>query len=163
MKIGIISDSHDHHDHVLKAISKFKEKGVEYILHCGDMVSPFTARAFADAKPAIFIAVFGNCDGDKHNIADAIEEFGGEIHKRKYKGSIAGRKIYMTHIPIELEKIAQSGDYDLVLYGHTHKKQQTMVGKTLVVNPGETTDWVTGESSVAIIDLENMTCEFCDL
>jgi len=163
MKIGVISDSHDHHEHVLKAISIFKEKGVKYILHCGDMVSPFTARAFADAKHAVFIAVFGNCDGDKQHIAEAIEEFGGEIHKRTYKGEIASRKIFMTHIPAGLDKIAQSGNYDLVLYGHTHKKEQILVGKTLVVNPGETTDWVTGNSSVAIIDLDDMSCEFCDL
>ena len=56
MKIGILSDTHDAHENVLKAIKIFNEHKVSYVFHAGDMVSPFTARAFADVAPAKFIA-----------------------------------------------------------------------------------------------------------
>ena len=52
MKIGIISDSHDHHENVLRAIEIFNDQGVEYVLHGGDIVSPFTAKAFAGLEKA---------------------------------------------------------------------------------------------------------------
>ena len=55
MQIGIISDSHDHHSNVLRAIEIFNESNVEYVLHAGDIVSPFTAKAFADLRIAKFI------------------------------------------------------------------------------------------------------------
>jgi hypothetical protein len=92
MKIGIISDSHDHHANVLKAVEIFKNKNVEYILHAGDIISPFTARALSAVSNAKFIAVFGNNDGEKHILKSTIEGFcrkaspsgGGEIHKDPY-------------------------------------------------------------------------------
>ena len=38
MKIGIISDTHDHHSNVIKAIRIFNERRVKYVLHAGDII-----------------------------------------------------------------------------------------------------------------------------
>ena len=159
MKVGIISDTHDHHKNVLKAIEIFNERKVEYVLHAGDMVSPFTAKAFADVKGARFIAVFGNCDGEKIMLKSNIEQFVGEIHEDNYRGQIDDKQIYMTHIPGAIEAVAESGKYDLIVYGHTHHKDIRKVGDTLIVNPGETTDWITGQSGIAILDTSDMSVE----
>ena len=159
MKIGIISDSHDHHQNVLEAIRIFNERNVDYILHAGDMVSPFTARAFADVKGGKFIAVFGNCDGEKLFLKSSIEDFGGEIHEHLYTGVIGGKQIFMTHIPTTLDEVVGSGKYNLVIYGHTHKQDIRKVGNTLVINPGEATDWITGKSAVVILELDDMSVE----
>ena len=40
MKIGIISDSHDHVDNIRRAVSVFREASVELVIHAGDIVSP---------------------------------------------------------------------------------------------------------------------------
>ncbi len=159
MKIGIISDTHDHHQNVLKAIEIFNVSAVQYILHAGDMVSPFTARAFSKVKGAKLINVFGNCDGEKQYLKTTIEEISGENYGQIYKGQIAGKKIFMTHKPDDIDSAIGSGEYDLVIYGHTHKQDIRKVGQTLVINPGEATDWITGESFAVVLDLENMTYE----
>lgn len=156
MQIGIIADSHDHHSNVLRAIEIFNEHKVDYVLHAGDIVSPFTAKAFADLKIAKFIAVFGNNEGEKLFLKSAIENFNGEIHEYCCKGQIGGKQIYMTHTDHNIEEIARSQMYDILIYGHTHKQDINQVGKTLVINPGETTDWLTNSPQIMILDLDNM-------
>lgn len=163
MRIGIISDSHDHHANILKAIEVFNEHKVDYVLHAGDIVSPFAAKAFSEVKDAKFIAVFGNCDGEKFFLKSTIEDFGAEIYEHIYTGQIGGRRIFMTHIPNTLDEVAGSGKYDLVIYGHTHKQDIRKVGNTLIINPGETTDWITGKSAVVILKLDDMHTELVQL
>ena len=157
MKIGILSDSHDAHEHVLDVIEIFKENKVDYILHAGDIVSPFTAKAFADVTGAKFIAVFGNCDGEKLFLKSTIEWFGGEIYDAIYTGNISGKRIFMTHKPDTIEEVAASGKYDIVIYGHTHKKDIRKIGETMIINPGEITDWITGKSNAVILNSDDMT------
>jgi putative phosphoesterase len=159
MKIGIITDSHDHHVNVLKAIKVFNEQKVEYVFHAGDIVSPFTAKAFEELKGSKFIAVYGNNDGEKLYLKTTIEGFGGEIHDDAYKGEIDGKKIFMTHRPTVIEEVALSGKFDLIIHGHTHRIITKTVGKTLVINSGESTDWLTGKSEVIVVDLADMSYE----
>jgi len=160
MRIGIMSDSHDHHDNVLKAVDIFRDNKVDYVLHAGDIVSPFTARAFADLKATTFIAVYGNNDGEKLLLKSTIESFGGEIHEYCYKGQIGDKHVYMTHTDKHVEEVAASQMYDIFIYGHTHKKDIRHTGKTLVINPGETTDWLTNFPQVMILNLDDMSYSF---
>lgn len=159
MKIGIISDTHDHHKNVLAAIQIFNDKLVDYVLHAGDIVSPFTAKSFADLNHAKFIAIFGNNEGEKLLLTSVINGFGGEIHEYCYKGEIDGKKIFMIHTHHSLKEIIESHMYDLVIYGHTHKQDIRQEGKTLVINPGEATDWITGSASIVILETEDMSYE----
>jgi putative phosphoesterase len=156
MQIGIIADSHNHHSNVLRAIEIFNEHKVDYALHAGDIVSPFTAKAFADLRIAKFIATFGNNDGEKLFLKSTIESFNGEIHEYCYKGQIGGKQIHMTHTDHNIEEVTRSQMYDILIYGHTHKQDIHQVGKTLVINPGETTDWLTNSPQIIILDLNNM-------
>lgn len=159
MKIGIISDTHDAHENVLKAIKIFEQRKIPYILHAGDIVSPFTAKTFCGTKGAKFIAVFGNNEGEKIMVKDTVDRNGGEIHEYAYKGKLGGRKIFMTHVPTTIDEVIASGKYELVIYGHTHKQDIRKVGNTLVINPGEATDWLTDSSSVVILETDDMSYE----
>lgn len=159
MKIGIISDSHDHNRNVLKAVGVFGEQKVNYILHAGDIVSPSTARAFAGVLGAKFIAVYGNCDRDKLLLKEAIEDFGGEIHEHVYTGEIEGRRIFMAHRPNVLSEVADTDEYDLVIYGHTHKQFIHKVGETLIINPGKSAGRLIGKSTVVVLELGDMSCK----
>jgi len=43
----------------------------------------------------------------------------------------------MIHYPEPAQRIAQSGAFDLVCYGHNHLKKHEMIGDCHLVNPGE--------------------------
>jgi putative phosphoesterase len=157
MRIGIISDTHDNRRSVTRAIEIFRSRGVEYILHAGDIVAPFTAKPFGELRSAKFIAVFGNNDGEKLFLKRTVEGFGGEIHEHCYKGELDGRKICMMHTDHLAEEAVKSQLYDLVIYGHTHHPDIRTEGRTLVINPGEATNWITGSGHCVILDLKDMS------
>jgi len=159
MRIGIISDTHDHHANVLKAIEIFNDRQVTFVFHAGDIVSPFTARSFEKLVSAKFIAVFGNNEGEKTLLRSVVAGFGGEIHEDCYKGEIAGKRIFMTHTPHYLDEVTASKMYDLVIYGHTHVMDIHHAGKTMIINPGEATDWLTNSPQVVILDTTSMEYE----
>ena len=156
MILGIISDTHDHRLHVLKAIDIFNRHDVDLILHAGDLITPFVVKEFLKAKAEKFIAVFGNNDGEKLHLKTVTEEGGGEIHEYCYKTTLHNRTIYMTHTQHNVEDIAAAGAYDLVIYGHTHVREIRRKANTLILNPGEATDWITGKSHLVILDLDDM-------
>jgi putative phosphoesterase len=157
MKIGIIADTHDHHRNVLKAIEIFRKHAVEAVLHAGDIVSADTARLFSQLTGARFIAVFGNCDSNRGITRAAIEGFGGEIHDGIYEGRLHGKSVHMAHFPHAVQQAAESGQYDLIVYGHTHHDDIRQIGKTLIVNPGEATDSRTGFGQVVILDAADLS------
>ena len=157
MKIGIISDTHDNRRNVGRAVEVFARHDVEYVFHAGDIVAPFTTEPFAELHGVKFIAVYGNNDGERLFLKRTIEGFGGEIHEYCYKGQLAGKKIYMTHTDHDIEEVAKSQMYDLVIHGHTHRQNIRREGRTLIINPGEATNWITGAGHVVILDLADMS------
>jgi predicted phosphodiesterase len=48
-----------------------------------------------------------------------------------------GKRIGCVHYPDIAKKMAESGKYDLVFYGHTHKPWEEKIGNCRLVNPGE--------------------------
>lgn len=64
MKIGVISDTHDQAPLIEWAVEKLNQEEVEWVVHCGDWVSPFILYSFRNLKAPIK-GVFGNNDGDK--------------------------------------------------------------------------------------------------
>jgi predicted phosphodiesterase len=46
-----------------------------------------------------------------------------------------------------------------VVYGHTHKPDVRKNNGVLVVNPGETGGWLTGKSTVALLDPVSLEAE----
>ena len=149
MKLGIISDTHDHRANVARAVDIFTEQKVEYILHAGDIISASTAVTLAKVKNAKFVAVFGNCCRDKTVMAREVQNHGGEIHKNIFNGEIGPLNVCMTHKPENLGKVTENSNLDLVVFGHTHKKFVHKIGQTLVINPGT--------SDVVILDIDEMS------
>ena len=73
MKIGIISDTHDNLDKAESAVDFFESEEVDKLIHCGDIIAPFTAELF-DADFDLH-CVRGNNDGE-WNLKTTVEEFG---------------------------------------------------------------------------------------
>lgn len=159
MIIGVISDTHDHLDNLGKAFDIFAQKGVEHIIHAGDFTSPFTARVLMEFKGG-FTGIFGNNDGDKLLLSKVYE---GKIHPQPHILTINNKTIVIMHEPTVVEAIAESGHYDMVIFGHTHKAVVKKVKGTLVVNPGEAGSWLYGKATVAIVNLQDMSAEIINI
>src|SRR5215813_13183989 len=158
MKVGVITDSHDAVDHVKRARRIFAESNLDLVIHCGDIVSPFTLRQLAGLKCRT-IFTFGNNDGDHEYLLRAANQERIEIYDRPHALQHDDKRLLLLHEPDNLETYAASGQYDLITYGHTHRVDIRTVGETLIVNPGESWGWITGRANVAIADLETKSAE----
>jgi putative phosphoesterase len=161
MKIGIMSDSHDHIDNISRSIRIFKDRGVAYILHLGDYVNPNSVRAFQGMR---LVGVFGNNDGDKFRLITAFNEISGEIKGEFYEFEEDGLKFacyHGTELPIQ-DALVKCSTYDVVLYGHTHKCENIRLGKTLVLNPG-TSHGFGDKATIMIFDTQTSQAELIEL
>ncbi|MBN1802374.1 MAG: metallophosphoesterase [Candidatus Lokiarchaeota archaeon] len=170
MKIAIISDTHDHKDNIIKAVSIMNEKKVEALIHCGDIVSPFVKRWFDDLNQTAknnFFGVFGNNDGEKIHLKRVL----GQICQFAENGlehvlELGGKKIFVSHYPKPetIKALADSSNFDMILTGHTHEliNDQKPNG-VLVLNPGEVCGYLTGKATFAIVDTLEMKVEIINL
>ncbi|HKK45155.1 MAG TPA: metallophosphoesterase [Balneolaceae bacterium] len=161
MLIGLISDTHDSVPHIEKAISIFKEKDVDLVLHAGDFCSPFTIPPF-EGLP--LKGVFGNNDGDYFLLMKKCEVIGAELLGSFGQLTIDGYKIALYHgtdAPLTAA-LEQCGNYDVVISGHTHQKKVEMTGETLAVNPG-TAHGFDDEATIALLDTSTKKVEFIQL
>lgn len=152
MILGIMSDIHDHLANLRKAVDLFNAKGVEHIIHAGDFTSPFTHRALQQFKGS-FTGIFGNNDGDRVHLNKIFQ---GRIFTQPHIFTLEDRKIVVMHEPDVVDALADSGHFDLIIFGHTHEPVIKRVKNTLVINPGEVSGWLYGKPTAAIVDLETM-------
>jgi putative phosphoesterase len=135
MKIGIVSDTHNRYARVERALELLQQRGIELLLHCGDIEDPETVRLFAGV-PTHF--VFGNCDTDRGLLRLAMNEVGATPHEPFGKLELAGRRIAWLHGHDQklFHDLASGEGLDYLFHGHTHLAGQSRRGRTLVVNPG---------------------------
>jgi len=76
------------------------------------------------------------------------------MYKNFGEAKIDGKSIAFVHFPREARKLAESGKYNFVFHGHTHKPWEEMIGNCKMLNPGN----VAGEiylPTFAVWDTEN--------
>lgn len=159
MIIGIISDSHDNISLIRKAISFLNEKNVNMVIHAGDYVAPFAVRLFRDFI-CPWIGVFGNNDGERKGLTVVSES---RIQEPPYELNLGGKSVYITH---DINLASEDGmilGRDIVIFGHSHQPSINNVGNQLYINPGELCGYVTGKSTLAILDTEKMHAEIIEL
>ncbi|MHC1580786.1 MAG: metallophosphoesterase [Methanopyraceae archaeon] len=162
--IGLISDTHDNLKAVDELADRLNNVGVEVVLHAGDYIAPFTIPELAKVECEEFIGVFGNNDGERDFLREKAEEVGFNLAGEVFTGEVLGLKVAMVHGHEEavVEALARSGQYDVVVYGHTHEPEERKEGDTLVVNPGEACGYVTGRRTVAVLDPDELTVEIIE-
>ncbi len=123
MKIGVISDTHNHFDPKVTGLFA----GVDHILHGGDIGLPWVILELEHIAPVT--AVLGNNDA-------------GLDFKETEVVELAGRKFLVHHIvdihrPEEkLRRRLVKENPDVVVFGHSHRPHSETVGRTLYFNPG---------------------------
>lgn len=149
MLIGIISDTHGNIDRTQQAVRLLESLEVELVLHCGD-VGALAVLTRLDRWPVHF--VLGNVDSPRM-LCDEEHAVHEICHDRFGSLELEGKRIALLHgdDSRRLRQTIQSGQWDLVCYGHTHAAAITTVGKTLVVNPGALHR--SSRPSIAVVEL----------
>ena len=138
MKIAVFSDSHDNIKNLEAALQQARASGAQMLLHCGDLCAPFMLDRLGKHFQGPIHVVFGNNDGDGRllqTIAGNYEHL--TLHGLYAEINAGERKIALIHYPEPALRIAQSGHFDLVCYGHNHLKKVESVGTGVLANPGE--------------------------
>jgi len=165
MLVGLMADTHDCLPMVEKAIKKFNEEGVELVLHAGDYVAPFVIPKFKELM-AKMIGVFGNNDGDRELLKKRFSENARlEIRGNFAEIKVGNTKIALLHGSEEelLKSLIESETFNIVVHGHTHKAETYRKGKTLVVNPGEVCGYLTGKSTIALLDTNKLEAKIIEI
>ena len=137
MRIVIISDTHGDLNAVKRVYSL--SGAAEATLHAGDVLSgvSIASQDLADlllAQPALF-AVRGNCDDSR-----AAAEIGLDLSQEIRLFKLAGRLVLMHHGHRyhcrELMARAAELQAEIVISGHSHRKELFKQDGIVVVNPG---------------------------
>ena len=125
MKFAIVSDTHDNVANVNKVIDFLGKEKITTLLHCGDICSQETIDQATTLFKGTIHWVRGNGDFDLPHIPEKLEL------------APDGTKVFFNHYPDIAKTAAESGKYDLVFYGHTHRPWVEQVGNCILANPGE--------------------------
>lgn len=160
-KIGIISDSHDHIENINKAVSVFREKKLDFIIHLGDYVNPLSIKPFQGLR---IKGVFGNNDGDKFRLVRVFNEIKGELLGDFGEIEYNGLKFALYHgTDSEIkDALVKCGKYDVVFFGHTHVVEYKKYGKTISINPG-TCHGFLKRATIGIFEASSLSLEIIDL
>ncbi|HPN96595.1 MAG TPA: YfcE family phosphodiesterase [Candidatus Moranbacteria bacterium] len=163
MLIAIISDIHNNETNLQKVLNYCRSNAIKTIVCCGDLASDETLDFLNDNFSGTIHYAFGNMDNDQlTSIACHPELDSGSKSNRfripaspaggkagmtnKYKNTflyedfgkaeIDGRKIAFVHYPEKAKKLCETGKYDFVFYGHTHKPWTEKIENCIMLNPG---------------------------
>ena len=163
MKIGLISDTHDNIQNILKAVREFNGNHVDVVIHAGDFVSPIAVESLAGVK---LVGVLGNNDTDIPGLTSTFNRIHGELKGEIFESVYDGMKFAVYHGTnlAKKDQLIKSGKYDVFIYGHTHRKDNRYIGTTRVINPGTAKGWFFGLfATIAVFDTSSRNLEFINL
>jgi hypothetical protein len=138
MKVGILSDTHGNLRALGAALEIFSAKGMEVIVHCGDVGAAKCIRVVGTCGlPAYVVA--GNMDRRVDRLAETAAAWGVNFSDEVIKVPLAGGA-YMAvthgHDPAILNGLIDGGQFPYVCHGHTHRPGDQRIGNVRVINPG---------------------------
>jgi len=165
MLIGAISDTHDNLPLIDRAVKYLNEQKVNLVLHAGDYVAPFVIQKFKPLNCKL-IGVFGNNDGDHELLKKRFSEtLNCAVRERFATVTADSYRIALLHGDEAelLNAIIDSGYFNAVVHGHSHNKSIESKGKTLAINPGELCGYLTGKSTIAMLDTTKNEAKIIEL
>jgi hypothetical protein len=138
MVIAVLSDVHDNIWNLADALRQVRVAGAEVLLFCGDFCAPFTLTQMGQGFFGPVHCVLGNNDGDPRLLLhNALAAGNVTLHGQYAELTLDGRRVAVNHYPDIAQRLAESGQFDLVCYGHNHLARVEQVGATVLANPGE--------------------------
>ncbi len=116
-RIGVLSDTHGKlRDEVIEILRE-----CEVIIHAGDINTPQVVEKLREIAP--LYVVRGNADKEwAQEIPETLSE------------EICGLRVFMVHNKKQMPK--EMENYDLAVFGHSHKYEERREGNCLYLNPG---------------------------
>lgn len=155
MRIAIISDIHNNEVNLQKVLDYCGKNKIEKIICCGDLASMETLDFMNDVFSGTIYYVFGNMDNEQLRNYELSQNYRNtKIYRNFGEAEIENRKVAFVHFPKEAKELAESGKYNFVFYGHTHKPWTEKIGNCIMLNPGN----ITGDfypPTFAVWDTEN--------
>lgn len=159
MLIAVISDTHDNLFRLNKAIKEINNKNINLVFHCGD-IGLKTIEMLKNEKFLVY-ATCGN--GDDYNfLKDAVSNSNVKLFEDAGEIKIDGINMAITHYPDLARLLASSKKYNIIFYGHTHKKNVEEVYNTKLINPGDI-EGRNKKPSFLIYNTTNQDFEFINL
>ena len=120
MRLGVISDTHG----LLRPEALDALRGVEHILHAGDVGQPDILEVLRVLAPVT--AIRGNIDkAGPCALLPATEAI-----------ELGGALVYMLHALADLDIRPEAAGVSVVVYGHSHKPATEFRKGVLYLNPG---------------------------
>lgn len=146
MLIAIISDIHDNTPNLKKVLDYCASNKIEKIICCGDLASIETLDFLNANFEGEILFTFGNMDNDYlkdyfFKKVDPSTQLGMTYKKTKIfkdfgEAEIDGIRVAFIHFPKEAKILCESGKYNFVFYGHTHKPFEEIINECKMLNPG---------------------------
>lgn len=157
MRIGVVSDTHNHLANVARIVELFNQAQVECVVHTGDITQAATLEVLARLE-APLKGVFGNNDvGERQALEAAAAHYAMELSDPPLELHLAGRRIVVVHDPRDLDRVG--AEAHVALHGHTHRRTLERHADRLVFNPGECAGHVPGLNAVGVLDLASLQAE----
>ncbi len=157
MKIGLLSDTHNHVKESRRALDLLLANGAEHLVHCGDIgedVLGLMTAVCMETGVAAHVAL-GNCDAywaaDIRYLPQSPALHIGRFLAFELAG-ISCAVIHGDHTA-QLNAAVEGGEYAYVFTGHTHRASAKQTGRTWLVNPGSPVSPRQGVATVATVDL----------
>jgi hypothetical protein len=138
MVIAVLSDIHDNIWNLANALEQVQAAGAEVLIFCGDFCAPFTLTQIGQGFSGPVHCVLGNNDGDPRLLLQNAQAAGNvTLHGQYAELTLEGRRVAVNHYPEIAHRLAESGQFDLICYGHNHLGRVEQVGASVLANPGE--------------------------
>ncbi len=163
MRIGVVSDTHNHLPNVARLVELLNAAGVARVVHTGDITQPKTLEVLARLEAPLH-GVFGNNDrGEREALEVAAARLGIELADGPLELTWADRRIVVVHDPRDLGTFPFSDGKgecpSVALHGHTHLRTIERGPGRLVFNPGECAGHLRGYNAVGVVDLVTLDVE----
>lgn len=158
MRLGILSDTHDHLKRTGRAVQMLRDAGAEALVHCGDLTGTDVVFACAIGLPVWY--VYGNNDADAiPELHLAMTDAGATCLEWGGLFELSGKTIGLTHghMDIDMRRI-MAAQPDYLFSGHSHLRDDRRVGQTRRINPGALHR--APEYTVALLDFETDELSF---
>jgi len=135
MHIGLISDTHNEHQRIKKALAHFQWANITTVLHAGDITSVNTLELFSDFD--MWLAI-GNMDRDPRLRPTAATLFGRGRLAHVQRLTLGSTTLALVHGDslTTMESLVRSKNYTYIIHGHTHVPHDETINSSRIINPG---------------------------
>jgi uncharacterized protein len=154
LRIGVISDTHNHLRNVSRIVELLNRAGVERVVHTGDITQAKTLEVLAQLSAPLF-GVYGNNDLEREELESTAARFGISLVDPPLALDWAARRLVVVHDPLDLASLPDD-EGRVALHGHTHRLTIERPTGGLVFNPGECAGHLPGRNAVGVVSLESL-------